>query len=95
MLLRFVGIVVILLGFIALVVAAHRWSERMLARVNAKRPADDQLKLLSGALFHSWTLQRAFRQNDPGEYWRATVGFGICALLLIAAMWWLMSGLGK
>jgi hypothetical protein len=93
MLLRFVGFVPILFGCIALVVAQHRWSEGMLARVNAKRPSHDQLRLWSGELFHSWTLHEEFRQIDPGEYRRAMLRFGICAAFLIAAMLWLMAGI--
>jgi hypothetical protein len=93
MLLRFVGFVAILLGCAALVVAQHRWSERMLAQVNARRPSHDQLRLWNGSLFRSWTLREEFRRTDPAEYRRAMLRFGICGAFLIAAMWWLMAGI--
>ena len=94
MFLRFVGLVAILLCVIPFVLAQERWTERMLAKVMAKRPPNQQLTLWSGGAFHFWSLYEACRKADPAEFWRGIPRSLMFALFWMATMWWLMRAIG-
>ena len=91
---RILGFIGLLWSVIAFGLAQHRWTERMLARVNAERPFEDQLQFWTYGPFQVLELHQQFRRLDPAGYWRAMIRFALTAVVLLVLMLSLMIGAG-